>query len=107
MEAPLRDGPYPLVHGTRMIVVKRSTTPDIEGYHHRLHTFDFSLRGWSVLPPCDDDGDGVGRRAEFTDGRSLLLQGDQEMDEWRFDSLGDGRFMYLVSRPRRQKVVKP
>ena len=103
MKVPPRDGPYPLVHGTRMIVVRKSATPGIEGYHHHLHTFDFSRRGWSVLPLCDD-GDGVGRRAAFEDGRNLLLQGDQKMVEWRFQSLGDGRFIYLVSRPRRQTV---
>jgi len=103
MRVPWRYAPYPLVHGTNMIVVKKSTTPGIDRYHYNLSIFDFSRRGWSLLLPCDDDG-GVGWRAAFERGRNLLLQGSQEMDKRRFHSLGDGRFMCLVSHPRRQTV---
>ena len=97
--------PLPLVHGTRVIAVQRSTSisgPDV--YHHNLRTFDFSQWGWSVLPLCDE-GSGTERRVAFRDGRSLLLQGNEDMDEWKFHSLSDGRIMYLVSRFRHWKIV--
>ena len=97
-------GPYPLVCGARVIIVKRTTTPAIDGRHHNLCTFDFSRRGWNILP-LRDEGDGVERRVGFKDGRNILLQGNRDMDEWGFSSLGDGRFMYLVSHFRCQRVV--
>jgi len=90
------DGPYPLVHGARMIVVKKSTIRGIDGHHHNLYAFDFSQRSWSTLP-LRDGGDGVERRVAFNHGRNLMLRGDDEMSERGFDSLGNGRFMYLVS----------
>ena len=96
-------GPYPLVHGTHVIMVERSTAPGIDGCYHHLRTFDFGRRGWSALPLCDAD-DGVERRVAFESGRNFLLQGNEEMNEWAFYSLGDGRLMYLVSRFRRRKV---
>jgi len=106
MAIPPRDGShsgsYPLVHGAHMVVVKRSTTPGIGGCHHNLCIFDFSRRGLSLLPPCYDN-DGVGRWAAYEDGQNFLFQGNGEMDEWGFNSLGNGRFMYLVSCPHRQK----
>ena len=98
-------GPYPLVHvhGTQVVMVKRFTSPGIGRCRHYLYAFDFCRRSPSLLPLCDE-GDGVGRRAAFEDGRYILLQEGGEMDKWRFHSLDDGRFMYLVSRPRCQTV---
>jgi len=106
--SPSDDGvngrPPPLVHGARMIAVQRST-PGF-GYYHNLCTFDFTRRGWSVIPLCDDgSGFGTERRVTFKEGRSLLLQGNEEMDEWKFDSLSGGRIMYVVSCFCRLKVV--
>ena len=103
MDVSLRDraigGPYLLVHGTRVVLVKRSTTPGISGWRHHFRAFDFSRRGWSLLPLCKE-GDGVEQRVAFEDGRNVLLQGDQEIYGWGFYySLDDGRFVYLVSRP--------
>ena len=94
-------GPYPLVHGAHMIVAKTSARLEIDGCYHNLLIFDFSRRGWSLLPPCDD-----GDRVRWTDGGDLLIRGSEFMDEEGFRSLGDGRFMYLVSLPCRCGVVK-
>lgn len=69
-----------------------------------LCIFDFSRRGWSSLPLRD--GGGTERGIMFEDGRSLLLQGDQKMTGQGFHSLGDGRFMYLVSRFHRWIAVE-
>ena len=53
--------------------------------------------GLEYILPLWDEGGGVERRALFEDGRDLSFQGDWEMVEWGFDSLGDGRFLHLVS----------
>jgi len=95
---------YPLVHGACMIVVKKPTAPGIHGYYHNLYTFNFSRRGWGILP-LRDEGDGAERRVGFEDGWNLLFRGSEGMSEWRFDSLGDGRFMYLVSPSCSWRVV--
>ena len=96
-----RGGPYPLVQGARVILVKMYDTPGVDGNHHQPHLcmFDLSRRGCSTLPLWDK-GDGTERRALFEEGRKLLLEGDEGMVEWGFDPLGDGRFIYLVSRLR-------
>lgn len=93
---------HPLVHGTHVIAVQRST--GVDGYHHNLCTFDFSRRGWSTQP-LSDEGDGVERKAAFENGRDIPLQGHEGVNEWEFDSLGDGRIVYVVSRFRCLKVV--
>lgn len=74
--------------------------PDVDGYplsSHHLYTFDLSRRGLSILPLWDE-GDGTKRRISLEDGRRFLIQGNRGMSNWRFHSLGDGRFVYLVSR---------
>ena len=98
------DCPHPSIHGTRVVTVKRPT-PGVDENHPYLSAFDFSRQGWGILP-VHDEGFGAERRATFKDGRSLSLQGDQWMGEWRFDSLGDGRLVYLVSCFRCWKVVR-
>lgn len=91
MEIPKHDNgdSYPLVQGTHVVLVEMYATP-------RLRTFDFSRWGRGVLPLLDE-GDGTGRRAVFEDGRNFLLQGSENVTEWGLDSLGDGKFVYLVS----------
>ena len=100
-------GPYPLVQGVHVIWVTTYTAPGDDGYPSppRLCTFDFSRRGWSILPLLNEGG-GTMRRASFEGGRQLLLQGDEGMAESGFKSLGDGKFMYLVSCFHRWKTVK-
>ena len=95
--------PHPFVHGTHVVAVTKYYIHGVDG-HHNLSTFDFSRRGWSTLPVCDE-GFGAERRVTVKDGQYLSLQGDQVMDEWAFDSLGGGRLVYLVSRFRYRKVV--
>ena len=106
LETPPRDGancrPHPLVHGAHMIAVQRSTIPGADGSHHSIYTSNFSRRGWSVLPLCKE-GSGVERRVAFKDGQSILLQENEEVDEWKFDSPSNGKIMYLVSRFRHCK----
>lgn len=101
MELPQSDngsgGEYPSVQGARVIVVKRTVTPGVDGYRSQLRTFDFGRRGWGVLP-LRDKGNGPERMALFEDGQDLLVQGGWEMVGWGFDSLGDGRFLHVVSR---------
>jgi len=102
MEIPIPDGalggPYPLVQGVHVILVKMSTSPSTDGPHPRpcLCIFDLSRRRFSTLPRWDVDG-GIEREVPLEDGRQVLLQGDEWMVEWGFDPLGDGEFMYLVS----------
>jgi len=91
-------GPYPLVQGAHVLLVKMHTTSSTDGSsrNHYLHTFDLSLRGCSLLPLWGE-GDGTERRVLFEDGQKFLLQGAGWMLEWGFNPLGDGKFMYLVS----------
>ena len=88
--------PHPLVHGAHVILVNWSTAPGVDEYHQNICILDFSRRGWYTLS-LHDEGYGVERRVSFEDGRNLSLEGSEYMDEWEFQSLGDGRFTYLVS----------
>jgi len=101
MEVPecARGGPFPLVQGVHVTLVMPCVTPGSDGshLHPNLYTFDLSRRSWSTLL-LRDEGDGTGRRVLFEDGRKLSLHGTQEMADCGFDSLGDGKFMHLVSR---------
>ena len=98
MGVPIRSiahgGLHPLVQGVHVILVGMDNTGSC--LHPILHTFDLSWRGRSVLPHRDG-GVGTERRISFEDERRFSLQGEEGMIEWGFDSLGDGRFMYLVS----------
>jgi len=96
-------GPYPLVQGVRMLLVKHCTTPGC-GNHDHLHlcTFDLSRRGRSILPLWDGGG-GTERRVSFEDRQNSLLHEDERMVAWWFDAVGDGKLTYLVSRFRRWK----
>ena len=91
--------PYPTVQGVRVVLMKRSAFPGVHGYRLQLCAFGFGPRGWNTLP-LRDEGDGPERRARFEDGQDLLFRGERELVEWGFDSLGDGRFLHLVSRFR-------
>jgi len=106
MRGSARDGPYPLVQGAHVILVKVYDTPvaDGSGFHLYpiLYTFDFSRRGCSLLPLWDEGG-GTERRVLFNDGQQFVLQGNEWIVEWEFNPLGDGGFMYLVSHFRRWK----
>ena len=84
-----------------MIFVKMDNNSDGDGDHQHFHLyiFDLSRQGYSILPLWDGGG-GTERKVSFEGGPRLLLQGDEEMVEWGFDPLCDGRFMYLVSRFR-------
>ena len=93
------DDGYPLIHGTRVTILRGAITHVVDGDHCYLYIFDFSRRGWSILPLCDG-GDGVERRAAFDDGQDLLFQVDNA-EKWAVDTIDDGRFIYLVSRSRR------
>jgi len=99
MELPTYgSGPYPLVQGVHVILVKMHVTPSADGSSRdHLHTFDLGRRGCSLLPLWDK-GIGTERRVSFKDGREFFLQVAAWMLEWGFNSLGDGKFMYLVSR---------
>jgi len=107
IEVPMRSqgNPYPLVQGVHVIIVEMYTrmytyiTPGVDENHHHPHLciFDLSKRGRSALPLWGEGG-GTERRVLYEDGRKLLLQGGEGMVEWGFDPLGDGKFMYLVSR---------
>ena len=103
MEVPegtiIDGGPYPLVQGPHLNFVWMHATPGVDGIRPHLCTFDFSRRGWSVLP-LQDTVDGVERRVLLGDGRQMLLQGDDTMIESLFDSLGGARFTYAVSNFR-------
>ena len=95
------EGPFLFIQGVRMTWVY--VTPGVDGlYHPHLCSFDLSRRGWNILP-FRDEGNGTERRVLFEDGRQISLQGHEGMVESQFDSLGDGKFMYLVSRSRRWK----
>ena len=97
----------PLVQGVRVTLVKAHITPAIDGNHFDFYlcTFDFSRRGLGALPLLDE-GDGAERRALFEDGRDIWIQGHDEMTRWKFNSLCDSNFMYLVSSFRRQDSVR-
>ena len=99
-------GPYLLVQGSRVTSVAMCTTTGVGGDIIRPHfcTFDLSRRGWGILS-LRDEGDGAERRVAFEDGRNFLLQGDQGTTDWGFYSLGDGKFMHLVSGFHYRKVV--
>jgi len=105
MEVPERAsvdrGPYVLVQGVHVTWATMFVTPGVDGYLPRPHlfTFDLSRRGWSTLA-LRDEGNGTERRGLFKDGQHFLLQGNREMNDWGFHSLGDGRFVYLVSSSR-------
>jgi len=96
---------YLLVQGVRVILAKMCTLPGASGYHPSLRIFDFSQRGWGTLPSWGEEINGAERRVLFEDGRDFLLgeRGGLVMNEWGFDKLGDGNFMYLVSHVRRWK----
>ena len=100
----VRSDPYPLVQGLHVILVKLYTTPGVGGdlSHSHFCTFDLSRRGWGILPLWDEDDGAVGR-VLFEAGRNFSFQGCKGMAECAFDSLGDGRFMCLVSYFRRWK----
>ena len=98
-------GPYPLVQGPRVNFLWTRTTPGADGTRPHLYTFDFSRRGWGVLP-LRDAGDGVERRVSLEDGRHILLQGEGSMFESWFDSLGNAKFMYRVSNFRLWKATR-
>ena len=90
--------PYPLVQGVRVTFVTMCTGVDRYPPGPHLCSYDLSRRGWRTLP-LRDEGDGTERRTSFEDKRIILLQGDQGMaDIWRTSTLGDGRFIRLVSR---------
>ena len=97
----------PLVQGVRVTLVKAQITPAIDGNHFDFYlcTFDFSRRGFGALPLLDE-GDGAERRALFEDGLDIWIQGRDEMTRWKFNSLCDSNFMYLVSGFRRQDSVR-
>jgi len=95
------EGPFPLIQGVR--VTWANSTPGVDGlYLPHLCSFDLSRRSWSTLP-LRDEGNGTERRVAFEDGRRVSLQGNEGMIESRFDPLGDGKFMHLVSRSPRWK----
>jgi len=95
---------YLLVQGVRVILAKMCTLPGATGYHPSLRIFDFGQRGWGTLPPWEE-ANGAERRVSFENGRDFLLggSGDSLMNEWGFNKLGEGNFMYLVSHFRRWK----
>ena len=97
----------PLVQGVRVTLVKTHITPAIDGNHFDLYlcTFDFSRRGFSALPLLDE-GDGAERRALFEDGLDIWIQGHDEVTGWKFNSLCDSNFMYLVSSFHRWDGVR-
>jgi len=95
------ESPYLLIRGVHVTWIK--VTLGIDGIRRpHLYTFDLSRRGWSTLP-LRDEGDGTERRVLFEDGRQFLLQDNEGMVEYRFEPLGGGKFMHLVSRSRRWK----
>jgi len=108
MEVPIHgsagDGPYPLVQGVHLILVKVYDTAVADGSHLHplLYAFDCSRRGCSLLPPWDEGG-GTERMVSFEDGQKFVLQGREWIFEWDLKPLVDGGFMYLVSRFRRWK----
>lgn len=93
---------YPLIQGAHVALVKTCITP--AGYRPHLCIFDFSLRGRSILSPWGEDEEAE-RRVLFEGGWNFLLEGNEEMAEYKFESLGDGKFMYLVSSPPFGNVV--
>ena len=99
MEGCTWDDGDPSVHGVRVTTAKGSTTPVVDRSNSYLCSFDFSLWGQSILPLCDG-GEGIERRAAFGDGRDLLIQGNRWMNRRTLDTLGDSRFMQMVSRFR-------
>ena len=103
MEVPTRgstrDGPFPLVRGVHVILIKVYDTPGADGSHlphPLLYTFDFSRRGCSLLPLWGEGG-GTERRVLFEDGQQSVLQRDEWVAERTLNPLGDGGFMHLVS----------
>jgi len=70
--------------------------PRVDRNHHHPHllTFDLGRRGWSILPHWD--GDGTERRVAFENKREFRFQGAAV--GLAIDSLGDDKFVYLVSR---------
>ena len=89
-------GPYPLVQGPRVNFVCTGPTLGVDGTRPHLCTFDFSRRGWSVLPLLEER-DGVERSVSFGDGRNFVLRGEDGMFEPWFHSMGSANFVCIVS----------
>jgi hypothetical protein len=97
LEVPISAGSYTLVQGPRVIAVEQCAVPGSHRIELRLRTFDFRLRACGTLSDIGEGGESV-RVARHEHGRDLLLEGTEEIDEYLFDSLGDGIFFYPVSR---------
>ena len=97
-------GPYPVVQGVHVILVKMHATSGADGpyLNPHFHTFDLSLRGCSLLP-FGGEGGGTERTVSFEGGQVFLLPGAEWMFERGFNPLSDGRFVHLVSLFRRWK----
>ena len=93
----------PLVQGVRVILQKVDNPIRYPGRFH-LSTFDFSRRGFSILPYLDE-GDGAERKASFKDAQDFLIQGYDKTADSMIDSLGDNNFIQTVSSFLRWKMV--
>jgi len=87
-----------MVRGVRVILARVYAT---RGRYPHLFAFDLSQRGRSVLPLWD--GDGAERVASFESAQKFLLQRGGVVAGWGIESLGDDKFMSLVSCFRQWK----